>query len=227
MNARSDVQTDRILVWDLPVRLFHAMMIASFIGAWLTAESESWQMLHVTLGYTMAALVAWRVAWGVMGTRYARFSQFVRRPSAVMAYLKSVLTNRPAHFVGHNPAGAVAIVALLGLTLVVVATGYGYYEFRSEWLEDTHELSADVMLVVVILHVVGVAVGSIVHRENLVRSMITGRKKGASPDGISSPRSRSALALLAVVAALWWFQSQDGALTSPQLRPDSSESNED
>ena len=103
MNTETRSST---LVWDLPVRLFHWLLVLCFAGAWLTAESEHWRLVHVTLGYTMAALVAFRIVWGLLGTRYARFSSFVRGPSAVLAYLRSLSGPKPEHHTGHNPAGA-------------------------------------------------------------------------------------------------------------------------
>lgn len=225
MNAIPESRTDRVLVWDLPVRIFHWLLVATFAGAWLTAESESWRLVHVTLGYTMAALVAFRLAWGFAGTRYARFAEFVKSPSAVLAYVKSLATRRPIHYIGHNPAGAIAIVALLILAIVVVATGYATYsELGGEWLEDAHELAANTMLGIAIVHVLGVALGSIRHRENLVGSMFTGRKDGAPADGIASARWGAALVLLALVAGVWWYQAQDGALNPPAAGSRSTES---
>jgi cytochrome b len=211
--------SNRILVWDLPVRIFHWLLAASFAGAWLTGESEAWRSLHVTLGYTMAALVAFRIAWGFVGTRYARFTEFVKGPSAVNEYAKSIFAGRPSHFVGHNPAGAVAIVALMALTLMVVATGYAYIVLGGEWLEDTHEWAANTMLTIVAIHIVGVLAGSIVDRENLVWAMITGRKIGPSQSGIRSQRWGAALVLLGIVAGVWWLDWKEGPLTPPSARP--------
>ena len=102
--------TVRILVWDAPVRVFHWLMVACFATAYLTAETERWRLLHVTAGYTMAGLVAFRLLWGLFGTRHARFASFVRGPQAVLRYLKSLVEGHPAPHVGHNPAGAVAIL---------------------------------------------------------------------------------------------------------------------
>lgn len=213
MNATSESRAERVLVWDLPVRIFHWLLVASFAGAWLTAESESWLLVHVTLGYTMAALVAFRLAWGFAGTRYARFADFVKGPSAVLAYATSLASRRPVHYIGHNPAGAVAIVALLILAIVVIATGYATYsELGGEWLEEAHELAANTMLGVAVVHVLGVVLGSIMDRENLVASMLTGRKVGAPADGIPSARWGSALVLLALVVGVWWYQARDGDL---------------
>lgn len=204
-TATSDMPRE-VLVWDLPVRVFHWTLVLSFAGAWLTAESERWRLLHVGLGYAMALLVCFRLVWGVIGTRHARFANFVRGPSAVLAYLRSLLGPRPQHHVGHNPAGAWAIVGLLALGLVVVAAGWATFEnLGGEWPEELHEGAATLMLAVVAMHVAGVALSSLLHRENLVRAMFTGRKRGTPGDAIASPwRLVAALLVVAVAGAFAW-----------------------
>ena len=169
----------KILVWDAPVRVFHWLLVLSFAGAYLTAESERWRLVHVSLGYTMGGLVAFRILWGLLGTRYARFANFVRGPAAVMRYGRALLRGQPEHHVGHNPAGAVAIVLLLLLSMALVASGWAIYnEVGGDWLEELHEVAANVMLAVVGVHVAGVVLASWLHRENLVRAMVTGKKEG-------------------------------------------------
>jgi cytochrome b len=201
--------TRKILVWDVPVRVFHWLMVLSFAGAYLTAESEYWRLLHVTLGYTMAGLVGFRIVWGVMGTRYARFSTFVRGPKAVARYVGALLRGQPEHHTGHNPAGALAIVALLGLTLAVTASGWATYnDIAGEWLEEVHEAAANVMLAVIGVHVAGVLLSSWLHRENLVGSMINGRKPGLPEQAIRRPWRSVAVLMLAVVLGFWWLQWQ-------------------
>lgn len=201
--------TRRILVWDAPVRVFHWLMVLSFAGAYITSEGEAWKLVHITLGYTMAGLVAFRIVWGLMGTRYARFSAFVRGPKAVSRYVGSLLRGQPEHHLGHNPAGAVAIVLLLVLTLVVVATGWASYnELAGGWLGEVHEAASGLMLGVVGVHVAGVVVASWLHRENLVGSMINGHKPGSPQDAVRSAwRTVSAL-MLAAVLGFWWMQWQ-------------------
>jgi cytochrome b len=196
----------RILVWDLPTRVFHWLLALSFAGAYLTAESERWRLVHVTLGYTLGGLLAFRVLWGLVGTRHARFASFVRGPAAVLRYLRSLASGQPEHHTGHNPAGALAIVALLVLGAVLVLTGWSTYnDLGGEWLEELHEGVANVMLAVVGLHVGAVLLSSWLHRENLVRAMLTGRKQGAPQDGIRGPwRVLGVLLLLAVLA--FWLQ---------------------
>ncbi len=199
-----------ILVWDLPVRLFHGLLAASFAGAWLTAESESWRLLHVTLGYTVAGLLAFRLLWGVLGTRHARFSDFVRGPRAVQRYLGALLHGRPEHHVGHNPAGALAIIALLVLGAASAGTGWAVYnDLGGDWLGNLHEAAASLMLAVVGVHILGVLIASRLQRENLAASMLTGRKSGPPDQAIRSAWRSVAALMLAAVLGFWWLQWTD------------------
>jgi len=213
--------TTKIKVWDAPVRVFHWLLVLSFTGAYLSAESESWRLLHVTLGYTLGGLVAFRLVWGLVGTRYARFANFVRGPQAVLTYLRSLRKGQPQHHLGHNPAGAVAIVLLLLASVAVVGSGWAIYnDVGGEWLSELHDIAANSMLLVVAIHVAGVLAASRLHRENLVRAMVTGQKNGAPADGIR--RTRAALAVLLVLAVLgyWWLQWQSAP--EPVIGPVSS-----
>jgi cytochrome b len=207
MNTES--RTPSTLVWDVPVRVFHWLLVLCFAGAWLTAESEHWRLVHVTLGYTMAGLVAFRVLWGLVGTRYARFASFVRGPRAAFAYLRSLFSRSPEHHTGHNPAGALAIVGLLALIGIATASGFATYnELGGEWLEDVHELAANALMALVVVHIAGVVVGSVVHRENLVRSMFSGRKAVPGAEGIRRSWPALAAVMLAAVLGFWWVQWQ-------------------
>lgn len=199
----------KILVWDAPVRVFHWLMVLSFVGAYLTAESERWRLLHVSLGYTLGGLVAFRILWGLLGTRYARFTSFVRGPAAVMRYLRGLMSAEPEHHVGHNPAGAVSIVLLLLLSVATVATGWAIdVNIGGHWLEDLHEGAASFMLAVVGVHVAAVLYTSWLHGENLVLSMLTGKKEGAPNEGIRWSWRPLGLLLLAAVLGFWWLQWQ-------------------
>jgi len=213
MSASPVKNPTKILVWDAPVRIFHWLMVLSFAGAYLTAESESWRLVHVTLGYTMAGLVAFRLVWGLTGTRYARFAAFVRGPKAVARYLNALLRGQPEHTTGHNPAGAIAIVAMLGLTAAIGATGWAAYnDISGEWVAELHELVANAMLLVVGIHVAGVVVASWLHKENLVRAMVTGRKLGSPEDGIRSAWRILAIVMLASVVGFWYLQWQSAPI---------------
>ena len=204
----NDLKT-KILVWDAPVRVFHWLMVLSFFGAYLTAESERWRLAHVTLGYTLGGLVAFRIIWGLIGTRYARFSNFIRGPAAVVRYVKSLLKGQPEHTIGHNPAGAVAIVLLMVLSVLIVASGWAIFnEIGGNLLSELHEVTGNLMLLVVGVHVAGVAVSSWLHRENLVRAMVTGEKEGAPVDGIRWTWWPVAIMMGVAVLGFWWLQIQ-------------------
>src|SRR5512147_1864608 len=152
----------RTLVWDLPTRAFHWLLALSFGGAYLTAESERLRDVHMLLGYTALGLVVFRLLWGVVGTRYARFTSFPLSPSAVLGYLKSLLAFSPRHYFGHNPAGSWAIVGILLLVLGLGATGWAQaVEVGPEWLEDVHEGIANALLALVIVHVAAVLLSSV------------------------------------------------------------------
>ncbi len=198
------MSTDKILVWDLPTRVFHWLLAASFAGAFLTAESERFRDVHVVLGYSVAGLIGFRLLWGLIGTRYARFRSFAFGPRAVLAYLRSLLTRSPQHYLGHNPAGSWAIWLLLGLGLLAAASGYvTYAELGGEWLEEAHEAVANTLLAVVVAHVAGVLLSSLLHGENLVSAMLTGYKRGAVAAAIHRPHWIAGMLLAAGVVAYW------------------------
>jgi cytochrome b len=194
----------RILVWDLPVRVFHWLLAASFAGAFLTAESERYRDVHVLLGYTFLGLLAFRLFWAVAGTRYARISSFAFGPAAVLRYVRSLLIAKPLHYVGHNPAGSWVIYGLVVLGFVVAVSGYAVYsEAGGHWLEELHEGAANAMLALVIVHIAGVIVSSFVHRENLALAMLTGHKRGSPSDAIRRTRWVTAVALILGIGVLW------------------------
>jgi cytochrome b len=213
-QAAPSASSGKILVWDAPVRVFHALMLFSFAGAFLTAESERWRLAHVTLGYTLAGLVVFRLVWGLVGTRHARFASFVRSPVAVLNYFKALLKGKPEHHVGHNPAGAWAIVALLGLSAVVAVTGWAVYNAQGgDWLEGLHEGAANAMLGLVIIHVIGVLLSSFMHRENLIGAMVTGRKHGSAGSGVRSAWTSVAVLMLVAALGYWALQWQSAPPT--------------
>lgn len=208
-HAAGTIGERRTLIWDAPVRVFHWLMVLSFVGAYITAESERWRLLHVTLGYTMAGLVAFRILWGLVGTRHARFDSFVRGPAAIKRYLLAMLRGQPEHHVGHNPAGALAIVATLGLTLAMGASGWSVYnEIGGDWLEEVHEFTANLMLALVGVHIAGVLLASWMHHENLIGAMIDGRKAASPAEGVRSAWRSVAVLMLVAVLGFWWLQWQ-------------------
>lgn len=210
----------RILVWDVPTRLFHWLLVLSFTGAFLTAESERYRDVHVLLGYTFAGLIAFRLLWGFIGTHYARFHSFRFSLAEIGRYLGSLFTRAPRHYLGHNPAGSIAIFLMLGLGVVTVLAGLATYnDYGGEWLEELHEGAANAMLAVVFVHIAGVVVSSLLHRENLVRSMINGRKLGEPGEGIRFTHAWLGAILLAAVVGLWYaYPQMDSTASQAEAR---------
>lgn len=182
-----------VKVWDPAVRIFHWSLVAAFTVAYLSSEEE-WLSVHSVAGYIVSGLVLFRLVWGLIGTRHARFSDFVYRPSSIVLYLKQVLTLRPPRYLGHNPAGGAMIVLLLASLLITSLLGMAVYgaeehagplaaslagvsEFWADALGEAHEFFANFTVILVVVHVAGVAVESLLHRENLVRAMFTGYKR--------------------------------------------------
>jgi cytochrome b len=165
-------------VWDPLVRFLHWSLVFSFGLAWLTSHRSD--HIHHWAGYAAAALVLVRLVWGLLGPRYARFSHFVRRPEVVIGYLSDILTRSEARHIGHNPAGGAMVVVLLVGMLATAVTGWmettdTYFGVR--WVETVHSLFAHGLLILVGLHLAGVALASWRHNENLVAAMFTGRKR--------------------------------------------------
>jgi cytochrome b len=198
---------NKILVWDWPVRLGHWLLAGGFVLAWLTSESEELRLVHAFAGGAVVGVALFRILWGLAGTRHARFAGFLRGPGAAFGYLRGLLMGRAPHATGHNPAGGWAIVALLALGLLSGATGWlTYNEIGGEVFGELHEGLATAMLVVVLVHLAGVVVGSLAHRENLARAMLTGLKRGLPDEAISGARPLAAIALAGWVAVCaWWL----------------------
>lgn len=183
--ATASAEEATVAVWGLAVRLFHWSLVASFATAWLTADGP--RDLHEWAGYAAAALLAFRLVHGVVGPRHARFRDFVRGPSATLAYLGAMRRGEERRHLGHNPAGGAMIVALLALLAVTATTGWMYTLdafWGEEWVEELHEVAATLMLALVVLHVGGVLFSSLRHHENLVRAMIVGTKRAPERDDV-------------------------------------------
>lgn len=167
-----------VKVWDPFVRVFHWSLVVLFGLAFLTSEVS--EKAHIWIGYAILALVGLRIVWGFIGSRHARFSDFVYRPSTVLAYVRDAVRLRARRHLGHNPAGGAMVVALIAALLAVSGTGIMMTLDRFwgvKWIEEVHEAAAFATLALVGLHVAGVIFSSLEHRENLVRSMLTGRKR--------------------------------------------------
>ena len=207
-----------VLVWDLPTRLFHGLLAVFVIISFVTAKIGGNAMqYHEWSGFTILALLLFRLVWGVVGSRESRFVTFVRGPSAVVRYATNLLRkNSSTHFLGHNPLGGWSIIAMLLALLVQAATGLFANDdivtegplfdwvgkAASDWLTRVHKLNQQVIIALVCVHVLAVLFYFFYKRENLVKPMITGVKEwsGAGPQPASG-RSWIA-ALIAGLAAL-------------------------
>lgn len=183
-------QPTTVFVWDPLVRLFHWSLVTSFAIAYVSGEE--WLTVHVYAGYLVGGLILFRLFWGTVGTRHARFGDFVRGPRAVGRYLGELLRGRAPRYLGHNPAGGAMILLLLVALVLTTVSGLAVYataenagplaglvpasHFWHEAFEESHEVLANLTVVMVVVHIAGVVVSSRLHRENLVRAMITGRK---------------------------------------------------
>ncbi len=181
-----------VKVWDPLIRLLHWSLVASFFSAYFSEEDLL--DLHVYAGYLVLGLVIFRVVRGFVGSRHARFSDFVRPPAVVIDYLRDVVTFRARRYLGHNPAGGVMVVVLLVMLFLICVSGLVLYgadesagplaammagvgEFWIDALEEVHEFLANFTLLLVLFHVIGVLLATRQHHENLVYSMITGYKR--------------------------------------------------
>ena len=180
-------------VWDRFVRFFHWSLVLGIICAYFSA-SYHYMTVHLWVGYSLCGLITARIIWGFVGSHYALFRNFSFGPTVVGAYLISIIKNRPQHFLGHNPAGAVMVFALLGLVIILLVSGFivlGVIDFEgplwwistrvadstSYQIQSVHEWLGHYFWIIVAVHVVGVVVASFQHRENLVMAMLTGIKK--------------------------------------------------
>ncbi|MCF6191502.1 MAG: cytochrome b/b6 domain-containing protein [Cocleimonas sp.] len=190
-----DIQQTKI--WDIFIRIFHWSLLATFAITYLT--EDDFPTIHVYAGYTMMALITMRLIWGFIGSPYARFNSFIVKPYAVIEYIKDVVKFRAKRYLGHNPAGGVMVIALLislSMTLFFGLLTYGAAEFSgplagltgdisssmAHLFKEVHEFFANFTLLLVALHVFGVLVASLQHKENLVSSMITGYKRAEQND---------------------------------------------
>ena len=175
------VDVPQIKVWDPVVRLFHWTLALGCIAN-LTVLREV-EPAHEIVGYVILGAIAIRILWGFVGSRHARFSDFVPGPGKLAGYLAALLHGRAPRHVGHNPAGALMMLALIGLATICGATGVMMEQdafWGVDWVEDVHETAANLILALAILHVLAALVESWHHRENLIRAMITGSKRAAT-----------------------------------------------
>lgn len=219
-SGRSAEETIQpVLIWDLPTRVFHWTLVASFFLAFVTSGPDRYRDIHVYSGYVVLGLIGFRIVWGFVGSRYARFASFLFSPRAATAYVADLLRARARRYLGHNPPGSLAIYAMLVLGLLVCVSGVmvlGTEESQGllkhladqplgESLRRLHDALSWLMLALVVVHVTGVVVESRAHRENLAKAMVTGRKDAATEAGIAAAHPLVAGAILVAVAggAVW------------------------
>ncbi|MDP2817228.1 MAG: cytochrome b/b6 domain-containing protein [Polaromonas sp.] len=213
-------------VIDAPTRMFHWLFALSFLGAYLTADGESWRLLHVTLGYTLAGLLVFRVLYGLLGPRQAGLGLMWRKLAGAPAWLRSLTQSRSLADInwrqGQNLLMALAVVALLLMVLPLTLSGYATYNdwgdfLGGDWLEEVHEFFGEAFLFVVLAHLALIAGLSLLRRKNQALPMLTGRIAGKGPDLVQKNRVwLAALLLLAVLAyGGWeWQQSPNGLISS-------------
>lgn len=196
-NDNIEGRTESVRVWDRFIRVFHWTLVAGFATAFISGEVGA-DVLHVWTGYLLCVMLALRLYWGFRGSEYARFRSFFFSPAETLAYVRGMLAGQPRHYLGHNPAGALMVFTMLGLLLLIFLSGLltlaaidyegpllflanrvsdeASYAFR-----DLHGFLPILGLILVVLHLIGVAAGSIQHKENLVRAMLTGKKRTNTP----------------------------------------------
>lgn len=209
----------KIYVWDKFVRIFHWSLVVFFIISYLTGENES--DLHIYSGYIILGLVIARIVWGFIGSKHARFTDFVKRPGEVMAYTRGMTSGHPEHYLGHNPLGGVMVIVMLLILLVTTISGLKLYAVEEgkgpfanshqispltkayahgdedddtskhkharndedeEIWEEIHEVAVNLMLALIVLHIAGVIVSGRLHKESLIKAMLTGYKKRTGED---------------------------------------------
>lgn len=215
MAQPQDNSVREVRVWDLPVRVFHWLLVALIFTSWLTSEIGGNAMTyHMWSGYTILALVAFRIAWGFVGSERARFSDFLYGPSAVIRYIKGMMNLDPPHYLGHNPMGGISVVLLLLSVLVQATTGLFANDdiaiegplapkvsgAVSSLLTTVHRYNFYVLLALVCVHIAAALFYLLVKRENLIGAMFTGRKRVANDSGASDARMASSWLALVIAA---------------------------
>ncbi len=220
-----------IHLWDLPTRAFHWLLVAAIGAAWFTGEQAgSWMVWHGRIGILIIGLISFRLAWGVVGSTYARFANFVRGPAVIADYLRGRW-----HGHGHNPLGALSVLGLLGLISLQLGTGLfatsddsGFNGFLqslvgsglSERLTGLHHLGFDILLVLIGLHFAAIVFYTHFKKDNLLKPMLTGKKQVERGEDARGGRWPAlVLALLIAFGAMW---AASGAWLPPPPPPPAS-----
>lgn len=222
-DVRPTVAEERRLVWDLPLRLFHWLFAASLLASWATAEAGfDWMQWHFYLGYWMMGLLTFRIIWGFIGPRHARFASFLASPPATWRYLRSLVKGETIYTVGHNPAGGLMVVLMLLLAGLQVSTGLfatdeitwsgpyspGVSIDTARKLTTIHHINFNLILAAMVLHLGAITFYGLVKKQNLVPAMLTGHKPAAyvpPHEAISSSELIKAVIVCALSAGLVYY----------------------
>ncbi|MEJ0039760.1 MAG: cytochrome b/b6 domain-containing protein [Gammaproteobacteria bacterium] len=217
---------ERRLVWDLPVRLFHWLLVLSMIGSYVSAKTDFEVMglanlqVHMYLGYWTIGLIIFRILWGFVGPKHARFSSFLKGPSGIWRYARALGAGTMIETAGHNPLGGLSVILLLALVAFQAGTGLfttdeivwngPYYGAVSESLglrlSAWHQMNFNFILAAVALHLMAIAFYFIVKKQNLVGSMVHGRKYVAESEAITRSEIVKAIIVIVIAAGLvYWL----------------------
>ena len=206
---------EKSLVWDLPLRLFHWSIVILVVFSWYSVEIEENLDWHFISGYCVLALLLFRLTWGFIGTRYARFKNMLFSPTSILRYFRSLFSRQTEHHTGHNPAGSLSVFALLTLMLVQAGTGlfandedyyFGplsdYVSIKTaDWLTEIHHLNFNILTGFIVLHVLAILFYRIFKKEKLLMAMITGKKTGTVARGDEIQHSKLLAALLTLIVS--------------------------
>lgn len=237
--SENRLASDKRLVWDLPLRLFHWLLVISIAGSWYTAEKSAegefveigdmflgYAQIHFYIGYWTLGLIAFRLIWGFVGPRHARFSSFITGPSRTMTYLRSLGSPSYKPVAGHNPLGAWSVVLLLAIVSAQAISGLFIIDNTEIYpapfhqsveyataakLQSFHFFNFDVLLWAIGLHVAAILFYLVVKHQNLIAAMITGRKPAnlvPASEAITSSQWLKALIVIVVVTLAVWFLLQ-------------------
>lgn len=221
---------EKRLVWDLPLRLFHWLLVVSLIASWVTAEvGFDWMPYHLYLGYWTLGLLVFRIIWGFVGPRHARFASFLTGPSGLWRYARALAAGTMIQTAGHNPLGGISVIVMLVLVGFQAVTGLfatddivwtGPYnpavsEATADRLTGLHHLNFNIILAAVALHIMAIAFYFLVKKQNLVAAMLHGRKVVPEHEAISKSEVVKALIVIVISAGLvYWLIS--AAPTPPE-----------
>ncbi|MEY4481472.1 MAG: hypothetical protein RIQ84_634 [Pseudomonadota bacterium] len=199
----------RMMSWDAAVMVSHWLLAICFVGAVMTQDSEKYRLLHVTMGYTMFGLVAFRLVWGFIGGKYARFNSIYPRIKKVIEYLKSLFTAEPQAFIGFHAIGFLAAYLLLAVILMVTISGYIVYEeLGPDLFEDLHETLGNLLIAIVCIHIGGVVINAVIQKVKLAMSaeQTGAAKRVAGTIERSRPYKWMAALIILAVTYFWVIQ---------------------